>query len=62
MTDFQEQVIHDLAKEYTFNNFDFKNSSPEELLKSYQETCCKLKALLSKQEAEINNSLNKKNS
>ncbi|MPM10406.1 hypothetical protein SDC9_56738 [bioreactor metagenome] len=33
----KKTVAHELAKKYTFENFDFKNGSPEQLLESYQK-------------------------
>ncbi|WP_338631117.1 hypothetical protein [Clostridium baratii] len=56
MSDFRQQLIHDLAKEYTFKNFDFKKS-PDELLMFYQETSDKLFSILEKQDAEIFNEI-----
>lgn len=50
MNDFRKEIIHDLAKEYTFRNFDFKNSSPEKLLTLYQETSNKLEDVFKKQD------------
>lgn len=51
--DFKEQVVHDLTKEYTFNNFDFKNQSPEELLKLYQQTFEKINTVLKNQRTDM---------
>ena len=52
MNDFRKQVIHDLAKEYTFKNFDFKKS-PEEFFIFYQETSNKLESILENQDNEL---------
>lgn len=53
MSDFEKQVISDLAKKYTFETFDFKNKSPEDLLKAYQETFEKMENLIDEQNSEI---------
>lgn len=42
MTDLKNKLIHDLSKKYVFENFDFKNKSPEDLLMFYQETSEKI--------------------
>jgi hypothetical protein len=52
LSDFEKQLISDLAKKYTFKNFDF-NKSPEDLLTTYQETFEKLENVIYKQNAEI---------
>ncbi|HAT4273793.1 hypothetical protein JJB67_11390 [Clostridium perfringens] len=56
MNDFRKQVIHDLAKEYTFKNFDFKKS-PEELLTFYQKTSNKLESILEKQDTKLHSEI-----
>ncbi|GEM_PF-4708262 len=53
MSDFEKQLIYDLAKKYTFENFDFKSNSPEELLIQFQETSTKIQNLIENQNSKI---------
>lgn len=48
MDKFDDLVIIELAKEYVFNNFDFKSKSPEDLAKLYKETYSKIKTVFEK--------------
>ncbi|CEQ00308.1 Uncharacterised protein [[Clostridium] sordellii] len=45
-------LAHELAIKYTFENFDFKTNSPEDLLKFYQETHDKIYNVLKDQDAK----------
>lgn len=45
-------LAHELAIKYTFENFDFKTDSPENLLKLYQETHDKIYTVLEDQESK----------
>lgn len=49
-------VSFELAKKYTFETFDFKNGTPEELLKLYQDTEDKIYNILEEQTSEALNS------
>lgn len=46
-------LAHELAIKYTFENFDFKADSPEDLLKLYQETHDKIDTVLTEQETKL---------
>lgn len=46
-------IIFELAKKYTFENFDFKNKSIEDLFASYQENADKLNQIIKEKNAEI---------
>ncbi|WP_195948125.1 hypothetical protein [Paraclostridium bifermentans] len=46
-------LAHELAIKYTFENFDFKTDSPEDLLKLYQETHDKIDTVLTEQETKL---------
>ncbi|CEN21130.1 hypothetical protein [Paraclostridium sordellii] len=46
-------LTHELAIKYTFENFDFKNDSPENLLNLYQETHDKIYSVLKDQEKKF---------
>ena len=48
-------LAYELAKKYTFEKFDFKNGTPEELLKFYQETENKIYNILNNQSADSSN-------
>ncbi len=52
MTDFQKQLIHELSKKYIFETFDFKNKSPEDLIKAYQDTSGRISKVIKDQKAE----------
>ena len=52
----RKTLISELAKKYTFENFDFKNNSIEELLNSYDKNYSKLSEIVEKEENEIINS------
>lgn len=47
MTDFNKQVASDLAKKYTYENFDFKNKSIEDLSIAYNENYEKARKIIS---------------
>lgn len=53
----EKQLIHDLAKEYTFKTFDFKNKSPEDLLFAYQENFSKIETIIDEENANIANEI-----
>jgi hypothetical protein len=53
MSDFQKQLISDLAKKYTFETFNFSDKSPEDLLTAYQETFDKISKVIDEQNSEI---------
>ncbi|WP_373845075.1 hypothetical protein [Clostridium sp.] len=46
---FEKQLIYNLSKEYVFRTFDFKNNTPENLIKSYQDTSAKIEEVLKEQ-------------
>lgn len=46
-------LAYELAKKYTFENFDFKNGTPEELLEFYQKNETIISDILDKQLSEI---------
>ena len=46
-------LAYELAKKYTFENFDFKNGTPEELLEFYQENESIISDILDRQQSEI---------
>ncbi|MDU2106561.1 hypothetical protein [Clostridium sp.] len=46
-------LAYELAKKYTFENFDFKNGTPEELLEFYQKNENIISDILDKQLSEI---------
>lgn len=52
MDNFQNQLIVDLAKKYTYETFDFKNKSPQDLLKEYQETFNKISKVVEEQNSK----------
>ncbi|WP_041700798.1 hypothetical protein [Clostridium kluyveri] len=49
---FEKQLIFDLSKEYVFRTFDFQNSTPEDLIKSYQDTSAKIEKVLKEQDSK----------
>ncbi|WP_438335207.1 hypothetical protein ACIR03_02470 [Clostridium cochlearium] len=55
MSEFQNEIVFELSKKYVFENFDFKNKSPEDLLKFYQETSERISKIIEEQNAEIAN-------
>lgn len=56
MSDFEKQIIFELSKKYVFETFDFKNGSPEDLLKSYQDAASKIEKVIEEQNTELINS------
>lgn len=46
-------AIHELTKEYVFNNFNFKSNSPEDLAKFYKETYSKIENILKETDSFI---------
>ncbi len=46
-------LAYELAKKYTFENFDFKNGTPEDLLEFYQKNETIISDILDKQLSEI---------
>jgi hypothetical protein len=55
MSDFEKQIILELSKKYVFENFDFKNDSPQNLIKSFQETYNKIETVIEDQHNVIAN-------
>lgn len=55
MSDFEKQIIFELSKKYVFENFDFKNDSPQGLIKSFQETYNKIEMVIEDQNNTIAN-------
>ncbi|KAJ49188.1 6-pyruvoyl-tetrahydropterin synthase [Clostridium tetanomorphum] len=53
MSDFEKQIVFELSKQYIFETFDFKNRSPEDLLKYYQETAEKISKVIEDQNAKF---------
>lgn len=49
----EKQLIHELAKEYTFRNFDFNNGTPEELYESYKEANSKITTVVDEENSKI---------
>lgn len=49
-------IAFELSKKYAFETFDFKNGTPEELLKLYQDTEHKIYAVLNEQKKSSTNS------
>jgi hypothetical protein len=49
---FEKQLVYDLSKEYVFRTFDFKNNTPEDLIKSYQDTSAKIEEVLKEQDSK----------
>lgn len=58
MSSTEKQIIHELAKEYTFRNFDFNNGTPEELYESYREANSKITKVVDEENAKIAKELN----
>lgn len=48
-------LSYELAKKYTFENFDFKNGTPEELLAFYQKNENIISTMLENQNSNITN-------
>lgn len=48
-----EDLSHELAIKYTFENFDFKNNSPKDLLMLYQDTKKEILDILDKQQQNL---------
>lgn len=53
MSDFEKSIIADLAKKYTFENFDFKNKTPEELILEFQNNFSKIEKVVDDQNSKI---------
>lgn len=55
MDDFQSKLTHELSIKYTFETFDFKGQSPEDLLKAYQDTSSRISKVIDAQNTKAVN-------
>ncbi len=53
MSDFEKQIIAELSKEYVTKTFDFKNNSPEDLIKYYLEVSEKMSKVIEDKNVEL---------
>lgn len=53
MSDFEKQIIAELSKEYVTKTFDFRNNSPEELIKYYLEVSEKMSKVIEDKNVEL---------
>lgn len=49
----KEDLSHELTLKYTFENFNFKDSSPTDLLLMYQDTYSDIISVLDRQEEDL---------
>ncbi|MCB2297760.1 hypothetical protein [Clostridium tagluense] len=58
MSEYEKQIIFDLSKKYVFETFDFKNDSPQGLIKMFQEVSSKIEKVIEEQNnALVNDSV-----
>jgi len=53
LSDFEKQIIAELSKEYVTKTFDFKNNSPEDLIKYYLEVSEKMSKVIEDKNVEL---------